>query len=371
MKSIEILAYSDIHFHQYANGITIQDVVDVENQIIKIADTRRPDFIVFCGDRYLSRNPTTETLNAAMKSLRRLSLLGIEIIVLVGNHDRATKSPYSEHSFGIVPLFNSELANVTILDKLQAKRAVAPSGTVVEFHAIPAGHKLTDADLPVNSADFRIALFHDIVRGSKYTNGMVAPEGVNPSLLDRGIYNLVLGGDNHQPQDLDFTNTRGLYIGAPLQHNWGDYGSERGCVYVTLTETDTQVDRIKLAYPTFVKESVVINSDDDIQDFLKSVGDKWKGNVVKCTLVGRASVFSGLQASKLHEKLMAITGARSIKLSIEHVSEVPLLTAIKKTGTPSDEWLDYVRSKSEEFIDVDRSKLEALGTEIILDADRS
>lgn len=371
MKKVEILAYSDIHFHQYANGVTIQDVVDVENQIIQIAKDRSPDIIIFCGDRYLSRNPTTETMLAAMKSLRRVASLGIQVIILVGNHDRATKSPYSEHSFGIVPLFSSEMPNVTVLDKLGSIRHVTDTDVTVEFHSIPAGHKLTDADLAVHRADFRVALFHDIVRGSKYVNGMAAPEGVSPALLDKSIYNLVLGGDNHQPQDLDFTNTRGLYIGAPLQHNWGDYGSERGCVYVTLLDDSVNVERIQLKYPIFVKDEAVINSDKDIQDFIANIGDKWKNNIVKCTLTGRADVFSGLQVSKLHDKLKAKTGARSIKLNFEHVVEVLLLTAIKNTGTPTDEWLDYVRSKSEEFTEVNRKKLEAIGTEIILDADRS
>lgn len=371
MKKVEILAYSDIHFHQYANGVTIQDVVDIENQVIDIAKERNPDFIVFCGDRYLSRNPTTETMLAAMKSLRRVASLGINVVILVGNHDRATKSPYSEHSFGIVPLFSSEMPNVAVLDKLGSARYVTDTGATVEFHSIPAGHKLTDADLDTHRADFRVALFHDIVRGSKYVNGMVAPEGVSPAILDKSIYNLVLGGDNHQPQDLDFANTRGLYIGAPLQHNWGDYGSERGCVYATISDGKVDVERIPLKYPVFVKEEAVVNSDKDIQDFMDGIGDKWKGNIVKCTLTGRADVFSGLQVSKLHDKLKAKTGARSIKLNIEHIVEVPLLTVIKNTGAPTDEWLDYIRSKSEEFTEVNRKKLEAIGTEIILDADRS
>jgi len=369
---ISILAYSDIHFHQYANGVTIQDVVEVENQVIQIAKERDPDFIVFCGDRYLSRNPTTETMLTAMKSLWHVANLGIEVIILVGNHDRATKSPYSEHSFGIVPLFRNEMPNVTVLDKLGSTTVRTKSGVKVEFHAVPAGHKLGGQELPVDGdADFRIALFHDIIRGSKYTNGMVAPEGVSPALLDREIYDLVLGGDNHQPQDLDFSNTLGLYIGAPLQHNWGDYGSERGCVYATLTDENVNVERIPLKYPVFVKEDVVVNSDDDIQNFIKNIGDKWRDNVVKCTFTGRADVFNGFQASKLHDKLKAKSGARSIKINLEHIVQVPLLTAIKKTGTPQDEWLDYVRSKSEEFTDINRTKLEAIGMEIILDADRS
>lgn len=117
MVSISFISYSDIHYHHYTNGVTLADIEAVEDELIQHAIDLKVDFILFAGDRFLSRNPMYEAALASDRKLKKLSDSGIPTWALLGNHDRLTKNDFKLHSLAHVSMYVNDLKNVTIMDK--------------------------------------------------------------------------------------------------------------------------------------------------------------------------------------------------------------------------------------------------------------
>jgi DNA repair exonuclease SbcCD nuclease subunit len=374
LAKLKIACYSDIHHHEYTNGVTGQDVADVEAAFTDLCVKENVDIWVFGGDRFLSRNPLDVSRKNADTALRQRAEMNPQYqpgIMLVGNHDRWTKSQYSGHNLYVVGLH--EIPGVTVLEKLSTHTEHV-NGCTITFTAIPAGHKVSPPGIvPDPKADFNICLFHDITKGCKFTNGIVAPEGVDIGLLDVRGFDLVLGGDNHQRQDLGFKNTIGLYIGAPLWHNWGDLGSERGFLIVELETGKTPVYRwVESKAPKFIKEEHRISNDSDFPGILSAVGTRWTNNIVRLTLSGPPTALNGIQVPKLQEKFTKATGARQVKINTkydEQEIQVPETGPIARDD--GEEWKNFLNFKKSEFAGMDIDKIEKMGLDIIVEADNA
>ena len=83
MSTFSFLAYSDIHYHHYTNGLTLGDVSDTEEQMLQFAIYNHVDFILFLGDRYMSRNPMYEASLLSDRMLKKISNSGIPLLPIV------------------------------------------------------------------------------------------------------------------------------------------------------------------------------------------------------------------------------------------------------------------------------------------------
>lgn len=372
MKHVRFAAYSDIHHHEYTNGVTGDDIEALEDEFTEFVQEHNAHAWIFGGDRFLARNPQDISRKRADAAIRKRSKLGIPGIMLVGNHDRWTKSPYSGHNLYVVGLHT--IPNTYVLDKRMVFCEVI-NGCKVAFHAVPAGHKVHDGRFVFDKdLDFNVCLFHDILKGSRYTNGILAPEGITPGLLDMPEFSVVLGGDNHQPQDLDLHWTRGVYIGAPAQHNWGDVGSDRGFITVDLFRDGDTVTREIKFYPSkaskFLREEVKLKSDADLSEFVSKLGDRWKNNIIRVVFTGTSEVLSSLVLPQIQDKLVAASGARQVKAGVEFDElkvEIPTTTSsIRDDGA---EWKAFVNFKKTDLAGFDIERLEKLGLDYIIEAD--
>ena len=226
-RHLSILAYSDIHHHEYTNGLTEQDVVEVEHSVEEYASKLKFDIIVFGGDRFQSRNPTDYVKYCADKAFAEVAKLGKPMICLVGNHDRSTKNNESHHSLKSIELMG--FSNVTIADKISVHH-IPIRGMDVQFYCIPAGHvPALDAFGPDKilrePGVYKICLFHDMLDGC-ITGGGTLFAGNNElvKFLDYHEFDVVIGGDNHRGQVLGYENSHNtiIYAGAPMEHSRND-----------------------------------------------------------------------------------------------------------------------------------------------------
>jgi DNA repair exonuclease SbcCD nuclease subunit len=351
-----VLVYSDIHYHAYSNGITLSDVVAVEDKIYDIATEWHATHILNLGDWFLSRNPTVEVRIAAERQLLKLCQLNVPIIRLVGNHDRITKSQYATHNLAPVALYYKHLDNVFVLDNVGVFKIDG-----MDIHHIPAGHhapKTMQFDGPNN-----IAVFHDIIRGCKYHTGAIAMEGIQSDAFDYKELLYVLGGDNHQHQFLNLRNTTGEYVGAPLQHNWGDVNSVRGCILLTV---DTDKHTATTAFmpidgPKFIKAAVSVA---DIADLANIDTTHWRSNILRLSLSGSKDTLSRVHVDTLEDKLVSSSGARSIKISIKYTdSRVATMDApvIMSDNNTWNRFVDDVTLPE----NVDRFSIRTLGEAVL------
>jgi DNA repair exonuclease SbcCD nuclease subunit len=369
--SISFLAYSDIHHHEYKDGISGEDVEAVEEEAYQLIKEHQVDFWMFLGDRFVSRNPLDISRQRADRALKKKADLGIPGILLPGNHDQRTKNPYSGHSMEHVDIYRSDLNNIVVFNEAHSQVVLSKNGTRVAVHGTPAGHIIPSAPL-ILAAEWNICIFHGMIIGSLFENGTPATEGIDPAVLDRSDYDLVLGGDNHKHQILPLRNTKGYYVGAPMQHNWGDVNSPRGFCLVTLTTTPTkqvQVQHILSHAPQFLIHQVRINEIEDLIQLVMNKRTEWKDNLIQLHLVGTSKSLDGIIPHEWETKIKEETKARVVRIRLDF--DIQLVAPTLQTGrrTEADEWQDYLALHGPTLAKgLDLEKLKNLGLGYINDA---
>jgi DNA repair exonuclease SbcCD nuclease subunit len=363
-----------MHFHQYNNNITLQDVVNVTDQFIDICKNTSTDLILFLGDAAMSRNPMYEVSLAINTFFKKLNDLNIPVYVLPGNHDSITKNDHGLHNLTHLKLYPRDLHNIVVMDKRELYKIHLKNGTVA-LHAVPAGHEPINLQPePPSGATWNICLFHTMVIGSKYSNGMPAEEGLNISSLDKE-FDLVIGGDNHNRQELfGFKNAvAGYYVGAPMQHNWGDVGSERGFMEIEFdTEASNgEVDHFDVRYvnsnhPKFMRVVWTTSELDDVQNLVKNVKD-WENNIVRLTIKGPSDILNFFDIKQWKEKLIDVSKARDIEIKLNYdvavISSLPIDQNMPIDDT--SEWKSFLKSKLDKLDAIDIEYIEKLGMKYI------
>jgi len=286
---IRFIAYSDIHHDEYNNGVTEVDVASVEDQITQYAMDNTINIVFFLGDWFRATNPTRSVIASAEACWKKRSDAGIKTIVLVGNHDRWTKSALSGHAFVSAGIFSYDLENVSVIEKPQPIII-----NNVEFFMIPSGYEYSDEVKNYQSTRdrFTTVMFHGLLAGSALVNGGSASSGVQPEVLRKLNANLIIGGDNHTHQRLDhILECPSLYVGATMQHSWGDRGQDRGFLDVTIADSGKfNFSFVHSKSPRFIRTKIpAINEMDAIIKIENALSQQLKGNagIVEITLIGK------------------------------------------------------------------------------------
>lgn len=358
---MEFLVYSDIHHDDYNNGITLEDTINIENEITQYAIENNIKYILFAGDWYRSTNPKQYVIKAAESTWKFRSDAGIYTIVLVGNHDRETKSETSRHAFAAANIFTHDLEHVLVYDSI-----VLSTIQNIDFLFIPAGwqHK----DLPLNNRS-PVVIMHGMINGSMRANGSLSG-GIDASAINALNPILVLAGDNHTPQKLPMFNCEALYLGAPLQHNWGDRNQDRGFWHIKIDKL-VFVQQIITNAPKFIREIVQGNNEVEIICNITSLlSSKLKGcpGIIDITLIGKN--VSSLNLKLISESIKLNFNCRNIKFNINQAyNKLDIVNKISNISKPEDKWDTYITSGNIPGIDtMDVSLLSKIGKQALSEA---
>jgi DNA repair exonuclease SbcCD nuclease subunit len=232
------MVYSDIHYDRLgARCVTLDDCKSVEKAFYNRFAEGGFDFTIFCGDRFLKREPEDEVKTLADMTLLNVSGLHYH---LIGNHDWVTKSQ-KWHTSMLVAHFN-QCGGRFIIDAPGTRSHIAGRERPLEvrIHSLPAGFEMEMQVYETDPNALNIFIFHDMVMGCKLDDAgnVLAESGMRLSEIDRPEFDLVLGGDIHIPQRLPFKNTTGGYVGSVMQRTRADANCERGWMEVTATRLD-------------------------------------------------------------------------------------------------------------------------------------
>jgi DNA repair exonuclease SbcCD nuclease subunit len=204
----------------------------------------------------------------------------------------------------------------------------------------------------------KLLLGHLGIQGAKvgadfvYTN----PHDAALSDLNVSAFDAVFLGHYHEYQQLA---SNAWYIGAPLQHNWGDRGSTRGFIIYD-TETRTH-EHVPLKAPKFVQVRDV-----DPTYPIRSIADAEDGFV--------RVVSEALWSETKREDLRAAIGARS--LEIIRPKDASLVTpaqrmVIDPSQSPEEVLEKYVLSGINNLDGLDDNYLIQMGREIMREAEEN
>jgi len=341
---MQFIAYSDIHHDDYNNGIVEADIVAIEDQVTQYAIENKIRQVFFLGDWYRATNPNRSVIAAAEESWKRRSDSGIETIVLVGNHDRWTKSAASGHAFISAAIYKTDLRNIRVIENVQQFEIEG-----VHFLCIPSGYERHPeiATLDRDHPRPLVVLFHGLVAGSALARGSSASSGIHPNLLRRLEADYIIGGDNHTPQDLtELLGCPSRYVGAPLQHNWGDREQLRGFWHMCVNFNEQP--RLDMYFvpsksPRFVRKKLeAVNDMDALMKTTSLLQSQLDGNegIVEITFMGK---HAGSLNVELIENTIQQHGVRRCRIIIDRAYEkVQIAPGMMEATQPEDKWCAWV-----------------------------
>lgn len=209
---------------EHGNTNRLLDQIKVVRRIREVAAAEKVDAIWVLGDIYEKRLLDAITLRCGVLAVLGLAEVA-HVFLMAGNHDAN-----SSRGARFLPEMFGELGDerVTYLDGSTAWREVAGK-LAIDFHPVPwcpldqarehIGRHRVKAQ-QVGRVDLNVLLLHHAIFGCR-DGGWVCDDGLTPDEVCEG-FDLVLGGHFHDRQKF---GDCGEFVGAPMQHDFGDAGA--------------------------------------------------------------------------------------------------------------------------------------------------
>lgn len=263
MSAVEFLIFSDFHAHNFKYGAKrvsvpaqmglynsrLADSLRVLTEMRMYAHRHGIECVLFGGDLFHRRSAvSTDVFNLVLESLSYFETDGIELHLLVGNHDMADRlgHVHSLEAFDFLP-------NVFIHDSVNLVPTLGFDMVTVPYtdDVNEARRRLQRAGELVYDPDNTILLAHLGMQGAKVGSDYVLIS--DGDIVTKDVPNERFAGcffgHFHEHQQL-FSN--GWFIGASHQHNWGDSGGKRGFLHVKLEGGKVSFKRLETSAPRFI-----------------------------------------------------------------------------------------------------------------------
>ncbi len=351
----KILAFSDIHVHNWpqysqltSEGLNdrLLDTIACIDQVRQHALSVGAKVVLFGGDLFQQRrHVVTTAFNAAYDAFQAFKENDIELVAIDGNHDQADGAGQHHALHGLRDV-------CTVLDEPGWYR-VGPEGHQLDVLAVPYTED--------REAIKALCSSKSMLKGVKYPKILLGHLGVQGALLGadfvyRNLADCTVEDLNAKSFDIGLIGHFHLhqklaknlyYIGATLQHNWGDRGQIRGFVeYDTVTK---KLKQIETKAPKFVEL-------EDVEDWEQQ---GTKGNFVRLATSREIGAVE-------REEIRVRIGARSFETVDRVVEKAVQSRTSMEPGEAYDSILrKYIETKAP---DLDYDKLAELGAEILKEA---
>jgi len=344
------VVWSDLHAHNYArystliNGVNSRFVhcLNVISEVRKFCGENTVKHAFFLGDLFHARfKIDVEVFNAVYSELAKFKDEGIMLWLLAGNHDFA----FLERKISSIGTFE-DIAEVI----LKPHHEIIDG---VHFCFLPYCEntkQFKDASRAFASKypKSQLLCHQGISEGFVFANVQIK-ESVSVKDLYSRYFDGVLLGHYHLYQNLA---PNALYVGAVLQHNWGDTGQKKGFLFLQQKEgAQFTLARIETHAPEFVrlKADGLYTKEDALGNFIK---------------VQSGKSMNALEIETLKNDLKKL-GASSIEF------DIPVKTKSTKridvdVGMSYEKMLEkYVESGIVDIKGLDKEKLIKVGREIL------
>lgn len=281
------------------NGITdrFKDQLNMIEQVGNIAEAEEVDAIFILGDLFDKSILDAITLQYALAAIMQLAEK-VSVYVLPGNHD--AKNSKAQH---YAVDFFSRLEDKTDISILGSDNvAMVVTGEAV-FHPIP-WMPIDKTNEAISKIQFdkkliNVVLLHQSVIGCRLNGSWVADEGIDASKFGDHVY---LAGHFHSPQEFN----HGMYVGAPMQKDFGDAGEERRVVIGAFDDGDAYFEDLSIEAPKFYvmtsegpEDPITANSGDYIRIRIESTHSDYKVKLEEAKAYA-SSLMDGLHISYQH-----------------------------------------------------------------------
>lgn len=335
---MKLFHLSDLHLGKRVCEQSLkEDQEDILDQIVRLAESEKPDAVMIAGDIYDRSLPSEEAVSMFDDFLYRLSLLNIRILIIGGNHDSQERVAYggrimkrsgifiapefNKNNYGRVTepvVLNDEFGEVSFyllpFVTPASVRAARENTTAVSFtDAVRA--VISDMNIDVSKRNILIA--HQFVTGASVceseTFSVGGTDNVDASVFDGFDY--VALGHLHGAQSVGRETVR--YCGTPLKYSFSEVDhkksvtlvnvGEKGEIGVSFLPLDKPLHDWKEISGTFdevIKRAnandyikVTLTDNDDISDAVKKLREFFP-NMLQLSF-GNARINSEYDAARL------------------------------------------------------------------------
>lgn len=191
-----------------------------------LKNKKEGDILIHCGDVFDSRSTIgIFTLNYAIDIFKKLSDI-IPIIVLVGNHDSATKHSNDIHSLKFLDFINN-------IDVIESPLSVHIDNSKILF--MPwMSTKESEIDCINKNSDCNILFSHMNVAGMNFNRHVIVKDGIDNDNIKS--FKRVFSGHLHYRQEKNNV----IIVGSPYQLDRGDLNNDKGVyLYDFITDNIT------------------------------------------------------------------------------------------------------------------------------------
>lgn len=120
---MRLLHLSDLHIGKRVNEVSmIEEQKYMIRQIIEVIDEEKPNGVIIAGDIYDRTTPSEEAVRLLEDFLMMLSKRDIQVYIISGNHDSATRVSFMSEIIGeagihIAPEYNGKIEPLTLIDE--------------------------------------------------------------------------------------------------------------------------------------------------------------------------------------------------------------------------------------------------------------
>lgn len=211
------------------------DIIDVLKQMSCYALENSINDIWILGDLIDKRLVDAVTLKLVTEELYALRKHGLNIYIVPGNHEAgdAACRHFTVDAFSHMGVQVAGLGETpaTCYEPVDGFEIVAlPYMPPMRAEKIISDHMGHTPNL---------MLIHQTIKGGM-VGGWTSPDGLDPAMLEQHAGE-VLSGHFHTPQNI---TERTRFLGAPVQHTFGDSGEDRGYWDITWSGKDTTYNLI-------------------------------------------------------------------------------------------------------------------------------
>ena len=248
MKFIHI---SDLHIGKKLNEFSLaEDQRHILGEILKIADTERPDCVFIAGDIYDKSMPSGEAVEMFDAFLYELTLLNTNIFIISGNHDSPERI-----SFGARLMQSSRVFIAPVYDGTVYKHSLKDSFGLINIYLLPFvtprqvrrfydaetesyndAVKTAISEIPDDESERNVILTHQFVTGAVQSDSedisVGGTDNIDASLFDKFDY--VALGHIHRPQSVLRDTVR--YCGTPLKYSFSEASHQKSVTLGLMNE---------------------------------------------------------------------------------------------------------------------------------------
>jgi exonuclease SbcD len=303
---IRLLHFADAHIDLARQGrrdpqsglpVRVLDFLRALDTIVDTAIDEKVDMVIFAGDAYRDRAPAPTYQREWGRRIMRLSEVGIQTLLVVGNHD---VSPAAGRAHTLQEFNTLQVPNVHVISKPSLLKPDDLNGLPIQVIGIPwlnrSGLAAVLADSGGDSEKINdqleeqitaiiegflgqldpsipsVLTSHISIQGAAYGNERSVMLGkdlvLSASLVKDKRLDYVALGHIHKPQDLDPGGHHPvIYPGSIERVDFGEIDDEKSFVIAEIEKgKSTKVNWIRLSGRPFISRSVTIEEGDAVQE---------------------------------------------------------------------------------------------------------